>query len=161
MDRKDLEIMAPSGNFECLRAAIQGGADSVYFGVGKLNMRSHSANNFSVEDLCSVTAACREAGVRSYLTLNIVMYDEEMGQMKALLDAGVPAAPVNTVDKVAADPHVAGAREMFIKSEHPVMGEYTVVGCPIKLTNHPVTEYRPAPALGADNDELFSELENI
>ena len=46
MDRKDIEIMAPAGNFECLAAAIQGGADSVYFGVGRLNMRSHSANNF-------------------------------------------------------------------------------------------------------------------
>ena len=88
--------------------------------------------------------------------LNTVTVDDAV---KALLDAGVPAAPVNTVDKVAADPHVAGARGMFIKSEHPVMGEYTVVGCPIKLTNHPVTDYRPAPALGADNDEIFGELE--
>ncbi|MBR4151047.1 MAG: CoA transferase [Firmicutes bacterium] len=87
--------------------------------------------------------------------LNTVTVDDAV---KALLDAGVPAAPVNTVDKVAADPHVAGAREMFIKSEHPVMGEYTVVGCPIKLTNHPVTEYRPAPALGADNDSVFAEV---
>ena len=51
MERKELEIMAPAGNFECLRAAIQGGADSVYFGVGHLNMRSHSANNFQPEDL--------------------------------------------------------------------------------------------------------------
>ena len=86
MDRKELEIMAPAGNFECLRAAIQGGADSVYFGVGDLNMRSHSANNFSQEDLRSVVGTCREAGVKTYLTLNIIVYDGDLGRMRALVD---------------------------------------------------------------------------
>lgn len=78
--------MAPAGNFECLRAAIQGGADSVYFGVGDLNMRSHSANNFSQEDLRSVVETCREAGVKTYLTLNIIVYDGDLGRMRALVD---------------------------------------------------------------------------
>ena len=78
MDKRELEIMAPAGNFECLRAAIQGGADSVYFGVGRLNMRSHSANNFSPEDLDEVTRICKEAGVKTYLTLNIVLYGEDL-----------------------------------------------------------------------------------
>ena len=95
MDRKELEIMAPAGNFECLHAAIQGGADSVYFGVGRLNMRSHSAANFSPEDLAEVVRICRKAGVRSYLTLNIVLYEEELADMRAALDtakaAGVDA----------------------------------------------------------------------
>ncbi len=86
MDRKELEIMAPAGNFECLMAAIQGGADSVYFGVGDLNMRSHSANNFSQEDLRSVVETCREAGVKTYLTLNIIVYDGDLGRMRALVD---------------------------------------------------------------------------
>ena len=86
MDRKELEIMAPAGNFECLRAAIQGGTDSVYFGVGDLNMRSHSANNFSQEDLRSVVETCREAGVKTYLTLNIIVYDGDLGRMRALVD---------------------------------------------------------------------------
>ena len=86
MDRKELEIMAPAGYFECLRAAIQGGADSVYFGVGDLNMRSHSANNFSQEDLRSVVETCREAGVKTYLTLNIIVYDGDLGRMRALVD---------------------------------------------------------------------------
>ena len=86
MERKELEVMAPAGNFECLRAAIQGGADAVYFGVGHLNMRSHSANNFSREDLPEVVRLCHEAGVRAYLTLNIVIYDEEIGTMQAVLD---------------------------------------------------------------------------
>ena len=78
MKRDELEIMAPAGNFECLHAAIQGGADSVYFGVGHLNMRSHSANNFSPEDLPEIVRICREAGVKSYMTLNIVLYQEDL-----------------------------------------------------------------------------------
>ena len=90
-----MEIMAPAGNFECLHAAIQGGADSVYFGVGQLNMRSHSANNFAPEDLPEVVKICHEAGVKSYLTLNIVLYQEDLPAMREALDyaksAGVDA----------------------------------------------------------------------
>lgn len=91
MERKELEIMAPAGNFECLRAAIQGGADSVYFGVGHLNMRSHSANNFRPEDLSEVVRICREAGVKSYMTLNIVLYQEDLEPMRKALDAALAA----------------------------------------------------------------------
>ena len=83
--------MAPAGNFECLRAAIQGGADSVYFGVGHLNMRSHSANNFHPEDLSEVVRICREAGVKSYMTLNIVLYQEDLEPMRKALDAALAA----------------------------------------------------------------------
>lgn len=79
--------MAPAGNFECLHAAIQGGANSVYFGVGQLNMRSHSANNFKPEDLAEVCRICREAGVKSYMTLNIVLYQEDLDAMREALDA--------------------------------------------------------------------------
>lgn len=91
MERKELEIMAPAGNFECLRAAIQGGADSVYFGVGHLNMRSHSANNFQPEDLSEVVRICREAEVKSYMTLNIVLYQEDLEPMRKALDAALAA----------------------------------------------------------------------
>ena len=87
----ELEIMAPAGNFECLHAAIQGGANSVYFGVGRLNMRSHSANNFSPEDLAEVVRICNEAGVKSYMTLNIVLYQEDLEAMKEALDAAKAA----------------------------------------------------------------------
>lgn len=87
MTADKLEIMAPAGNFECLHAAIQGGADSVYFGVGNLNMRSHSANNFSADDLEQVCRICRENGVKSYLTLNIVLYQEDLEPMRETLDA--------------------------------------------------------------------------
>ena len=91
MDKKELEIMAPAGNFECLRAAIQGGTDSVYFGVGRLNMRSHSAGNFKPEDLDEVVRICSRAGVKSYLTLNIVLYQEDLEDMRRTLDAAKKA----------------------------------------------------------------------
>ncbi len=86
-----LEIMAPAGNFECLKAAIQAGADSVYFGVEKLNMRSHSANNFTMADLEQVCGICREADVKSYLTLNIALYQEDLEAMRSTLDAAAKA----------------------------------------------------------------------
>ncbi|MBQ9475469.1 MAG: U32 family peptidase [Bacteroidales bacterium] len=83
--------MAPAGNFECLQAAIQGGADSVYFGVGHLNMRSRSANNFTPEDLPQVVKICRENGVKTYLTLNIALYPEDIADMKQALQAAKAA----------------------------------------------------------------------
>ena len=91
MDRKDLEIMAPAGNFECLQAAIEGGADSVYFGVGNLNMRSHSANNFAPENLPEIVRICRSQGVKTYMTLNIVLYDGDIRSMREALDAAKSA----------------------------------------------------------------------
>ncbi len=96
MDKRELEIMAPAGNFECLHAAIQGGADSVYFGVGNLNMRSHSANNFTPEDLPEIVRICREYGVKTYMTLNIVLYGEDLASMREALDAA-KAAGVDAV----------------------------------------------------------------
>ena len=91
MEKKDINIMAPAGNFECLHAAIQGGADSVYFGVEKLNMRSHSANNFKMTDLQEICDICREHGVETYLTLNIVLYNEDLDDMRRTLDAAKAA----------------------------------------------------------------------
>ncbi|MBQ8839303.1 MAG: U32 family peptidase [Bacteroidales bacterium] len=83
--------MAPAGNFECLHAAIQGGADSVYFGVEKLNMRSHSANNFKMTDLDEIVRICSQHGVKTYLTLNIVLYGEDLDDMRRTLDAAKKA----------------------------------------------------------------------
>ena len=79
MEKKRLEIMAPAGNFECLYAALQGGADSVYFGVERLNMRSHSANNFKMTDLDEIVRVCSKYGVKTYLTLNIALFGEDLG----------------------------------------------------------------------------------
>ena len=83
--------MAPAGNFECLHAALQGGADSVYFGIGRLNMRSHSANNFAPDDLPEIVRICREKGVKTYMTLNIVLYGEDIAASHQALDAAKAA----------------------------------------------------------------------
>lgn len=110
MPENQIEIMAPAGNFECLAAAIQGGANSVYFGVGNLNMRSHSANNFQPEDLAKITEICREHKVKSYLTLNIVIYDSETEDVRTALQAA-KNAEVTAV--IASDMAVIGmARQM-------------------------------------------------
>ncbi len=85
-DSNHIEIMSPAGSYESLMAAIQGGADSVYFGVGRLNMRSRSSQNFSLDDLHRIAGICRQHGVRSYLTLNTIIYDEEMGEMRKTVD---------------------------------------------------------------------------
>lgn len=83
----DIEIMAPVGSYEALAAAIQAGAGSVYFGIGKLNMRSKSTKNFTLDDLHTISETCHQHGVKSYVTVNTVVFDEEMDEMHALLDA--------------------------------------------------------------------------
>ena len=70
MKRSDFEIMAPVGSYDSLAAAIQGGADSIYFGIEGLNMRSRSSNNFTIDDLHEIVRICNEHGIKSYLTVN-------------------------------------------------------------------------------------------
>lgn len=89
MTRKDFEIMAPVGSFDSLTAAIQGGADSVYFGAGNLNMRSRSSANFSTDDLKNIAEICNENGLKSYLTLNITLYDADLAEMRRMVDVAV------------------------------------------------------------------------
>jgi putative protease len=84
--REDLEIMAPVGSYESLTAAIQGNADSVYFGVGRLNMRSKSTLNFTAADLKNIVNTCKENNKRTYLTLNSVLYDADLSEMKDTVD---------------------------------------------------------------------------
>lgn len=90
-----VEIMAPAGSYESLAAALRAGADSIYFGVGNLNMRAHAAANFSIHDLRKVARLCHSCGARAYLTCNIVVYDAELPEMHRLLaaakEAGVDA----------------------------------------------------------------------
>ncbi len=83
--------MAPVGSRDSLAAAIQAGADSVYFGVGQLNMRSHSANHFDLNDLDYIVATCRERGIKTYLTVNTIIYDEDVETMHTIVDAAVKA----------------------------------------------------------------------
>jgi U32 family peptidase len=84
---KQIEIMAPVGSLEALSAAIQAGAGSVYFGVGKLNMRSKSSQNFSLDDLAEIAAVCQKNNIKSYVTINTVVFDSELSAMRELVDA--------------------------------------------------------------------------
>jgi len=96
--RNEIEIMAPVGSFESLSAAIQAGADAVYFGAGSLNMRSASSANFTLNDLEEITNICNKHSIKTYLTLNTVLYDEDIPQMKNIVDF----AANNGVDAIIA-----------------------------------------------------------
>lgn len=89
MNRNEIEIMAPAGSYESLMAAVQGGADSVYFGVEQLNMRAASSNNFTLDDLRKISQICKENKLKSYLTVNVVVFDHEIEQMHRIIDAAV------------------------------------------------------------------------
>jgi len=82
----DIEIMAPAGSMESLMAAIQGGADSVYFGIEQLNMRSRSSANFTLEDLPEIIATAGKYSLKTYLTLNTIIYEKELSQMRKIID---------------------------------------------------------------------------
>ena len=91
MDIQEYEIMAPVGSRESLAAAIQAGAGSIYFGIGQLNMRSHSANHFTIEDLKEIAETCNERGIKTYLTVNTVIYGEDINAMREIIDAAKAA----------------------------------------------------------------------
>lgn len=91
-NRSDFEIMAPVGSYESLMAAINAGADSIYFGIEGLNMRSKSANNFTTEDLYKIANICKENNVKSYLTVNTIIYDNDSELMKEIIDAAKDSA---------------------------------------------------------------------
>lgn len=87
MNRKDIEIMAPVGSYESLMAAIQGGANSVYFGIEQLNMRARSSNNFGIDDLKKIVGIAQSHNISTYLTVNTIIYDEEIDLMHKVIDA--------------------------------------------------------------------------
>jgi len=95
MEKGKIELMAPAGNFESLQAAIQNGADSVYFGVEQLNMRARASVNFTMDDLSEIVRRCEEKNMRTYLTLNTIVYDHDLSVVKTLLnkakEAGITA----------------------------------------------------------------------
>ena len=88
----DYEIMSPAGSYESLMAAIQGGADSIYFGIEGLNMRAKSSNNFTIEDLHNIALICKENNIKSYLTVNTIIYDNDMELMRKVVDAAKEAS---------------------------------------------------------------------
>ncbi|MBR1935471.1 MAG: U32 family peptidase [Muribaculaceae bacterium] len=91
MERKEFEIMAPVGSWESLVAAHQGGADAIYFGIENLNMRSKSSVNFSLADLHTIVEWCKERGMKTYLTVNTIIYDEDVDYMHSIVDAAQEA----------------------------------------------------------------------
>lgn len=117
ISRKEIEVMAPVGSYESLRAAIQGEADSIYFGVAQLNMRSQSAANFTLDDLTNIVSICKENNLKSYLTVNCILYDEDMETMRQVIDrakeAGVSAVIVSDqaalmyADKIGVEIHLS------------------------------------------------------
>ncbi|WP_408041052.1 peptidase U32 family protein [Tenacibaculum amylolyticum] len=108
-----MELMAPAGNFESLQAAIDNGADSVYFGVEQLNMRARASINFTIEDLPEIARRCKKKNVRTYLTLNTIIYDHDLSIIKTLLDA---AKAANLTAVIAMDQAViAYARQIDIE----------------------------------------------
>lgn len=98
--RSAYEIMAPAGSWESLMAAIKAGADSVYFGIEKLNMRSKSSSNFTTEDLREIVRICKENNVKSYLTVNTILYDNDLSLMREIIDV---AKEVQVSAIIAAD----------------------------------------------------------
>jgi len=100
MTARDVEIMAPVGSYESLRAAIQGNADSVYFGIGQLNMRSRSSQNFTLEDLEEIARIAKENRLKTYITLNTVIYDHEIEQARQIINK---AKSVNITAIIASD----------------------------------------------------------
>lgn len=90
-----IELMAPAGNWESMQAAIDAGADSVYFGIDQLNMRARASMNFTLDDLPAIAKKCGEKNVRTYLTLNTIIYDHDLSVIKtwvnAVKDAGITA----------------------------------------------------------------------
>ena len=95
MNRKDFEIMAPVGSRESLAAAVEAGADAVYFGIEGLNMRSRSSANFTADDMAEIAAFCSQRGVKTYLTVNTVIYDSDIQTMRTIIrrakEAGISA----------------------------------------------------------------------
>ncbi len=98
LTRKNIDLMAPVGSYESLMAAIQGGADSIYFGIGNLNMRAKSSSNFSLDDMAMITETCKKHNIKAYLALNTVIYDHEIEEMKKI----IKAAKRNKVDAIIA-----------------------------------------------------------
>ncbi|MFN3942082.1 MAG: peptidase U32 family protein [Flavobacterium sp.] len=110
---KKIELMAPAGNFESLQAAIDNGADSVYFGVDQLNMRARASMNFCIEDLQEIANRCHPKGIRTYLTLNTIIYDHDLSVVKTLLQK---AKEANISAIIASDQAViATARQLGLE----------------------------------------------
>ena len=118
MERKEFEIMAPVGSYESLYAAIQGGADAIYFGIEGLNMRAKSSVNFTIGDLHEIVRICAEHGMKSYLTVNTVVYDGDMDAMRGIIDAakeaGISQSTLSNLINRGNNPSVYTLEKIFL-----------------------------------------------
>ncbi len=121
---EDFEVMAPVGSRESLAAAIQAGADSVYFGIERLNMRAGSASAFTIDDLKDIAATCREHGIKSYLTVNTIIYDEDIPLMHQIVDAAreagisaIIASDVAVMQYCRKNPHALLPMEVHLSTQ--------------------------------------------
>ena len=110
-----IELMAPAGSFESLQAALDNGADSIYFGVEQLNMRARSTVNFTIEDLKEIAKRCQVKNVRSYLTLNTIIYDHDLSVVKTLLNK---AKEANVSAVIASDQAVIAMARSIAMEVH-------------------------------------------
>jgi putative protease len=139
-----IELMAPAGNFESLQAAIDNGADSVYFGVEQLNMRARASINFTLEDLPEISERCHKAEVRTYLTLNTIVYDHDLSVIKTVLDA---AKKTNITAVIAMDQAVIAYARQIDMEVH--------ISTQINITNIETVKFY---ALFADTMVMSREL---
>jgi len=130
MGREDIEIMAPVGSYEALMAAIQAGAGSVYFGVGHLNMRARSANNFNLNDLKEITRRCNSSGVKSYLTVNVDVFDEEHSTLLTILKAAGEAGISAVI-----------ASDMLVIQECRSLGLEVHISTQVNITNYEALKF--------------------
>lgn len=117
MRYNNIEVMAPVGSYEALSAAIKAGCNSVYFGIEQLNMRARSSNNFTTEDLAKIAKVCKENNIKSYITLNTILYDHDLTLMRTIIDA----AKNNEIDAA-------------IVSDHAAMNYAKKIGFPIHIS---------------------------
>ena len=124
----DFEIMAPVGSRESLAAAIQAGADSIYFGIENLNMRARSANTFTIDDLREIARTCDEHGMKSYLTVNTIIYDHDIPLMRTIVDAAKAAG----CNKLALGHNNDDVIETFIMNLFFLICANTIMGLMMK-----------------------------
>lgn len=150
------ESLYPYDSFECSDGAcvIAGGNDKLFgllcgvMGQPELTTDERFVTNIKRIENHAALKEIIDNWSRNYTIDEVV---------DMLLAVGVPAAPINTIDRVVKDPHIAGAREMFVECEHPVVGKMKITGNQIKLTNHKIDTFNPAPTLGQHNEEVLAE----
>ena len=142
--QKEIELMAPAGSFESLQAALDNGADSIYFGVEQLNMRARASINFTLADLAEISRRCSEKGVRTYLTLNTIIYDHDLSIVKTLIKK---AKEANITAVIAMDQAVISVAKSFGMEVH--------ISTQINVTNIETVKFY---AMYADTIVLSREL---